>query len=72
VIGIDTNVLVRYIAQDDPRQSPQATKLIEQDCDSATSGARWAGGSRRTGVAPHSPFTIPDKAFATLTAAGAV
>jgi len=30
VIGLDTNVLVRYLAQDDPTQSPQATALIEQ------------------------------------------
>lgn len=29
MIGLDTNVLVRYIAQDDPKQSPQATRLIE-------------------------------------------
>jgi predicted nucleic-acid-binding protein len=29
VIGLDTNVLVRYIAQDDPAQSEQATRLIE-------------------------------------------
>lgn len=29
MIGLDANVLVRYIAQDDPRQSLQATKLIE-------------------------------------------
>jgi predicted nucleic-acid-binding protein len=29
MIGIDTNVLVRYIAQDDNTQSPLATKLIE-------------------------------------------
>lgn len=36
MIGIDTNVLVRYIAQDDPLQSPKATKLIEQVCASAT------------------------------------
>lgn len=28
MIGLDTNVLVRYIAQDDPRQSPRATTLI--------------------------------------------
>lgn len=28
MIGLDTNVLVRYIAQDDPKQSPIATKLI--------------------------------------------
>ena len=29
MIGLDTNVLVRYLAQDDPVQSPQATELIE-------------------------------------------
>ena len=29
MVGLDTNVLVRYIAQDDPKQSAQATKLIE-------------------------------------------
>lgn len=29
MIGLDTNVLVRYIMQDDPRQSPRATSLIE-------------------------------------------
>ena len=29
MIGIDTNVLVRYSAQDDATQSPQATQLIE-------------------------------------------
>lgn len=29
MIGLDTNVLVRYLAQDDARQSAQATRLIE-------------------------------------------
>lgn len=29
MIGLDANVLVRYIAQDDPLQSALATKLIE-------------------------------------------
>ena len=29
MIGLDTNVLVRYIMQDDSRQSPKATRLIE-------------------------------------------
>jgi len=29
MIGLDTNVLVRYIMQDDAKQSPKATKLIE-------------------------------------------
>jgi predicted nucleic-acid-binding protein len=29
MIGLDTNILVRYLAQDDPLQSPIATDLIE-------------------------------------------
>ena len=29
MIGLDTNVLVRYVTQDDPRQSPKATQLVE-------------------------------------------
>jgi predicted nucleic-acid-binding protein len=29
MIGLDTNILVRYLAQDDPVQSPIATELIE-------------------------------------------
>jgi predicted nucleic-acid-binding protein len=29
MIGLDTNVLVRYIMQDDAQQSPKATALIE-------------------------------------------
>jgi predicted nucleic-acid-binding protein len=29
MIGLDTNVLVRYIVQDDPKHSPKATQLIE-------------------------------------------
>ena len=29
MIGLDTNVLVRYLAQDDRRQSAAATRLIE-------------------------------------------
>lgn len=30
MIGLDTNVLVRYLAQDDAQQSALATRLIEQ------------------------------------------
>jgi predicted nucleic-acid-binding protein len=30
MIGLDTNVLVRYIAQDDPHQSARATEIIER------------------------------------------
>lgn len=31
MIGLDTNVLVRYLAQDDARQAAIATRLIERD-----------------------------------------
>lgn len=30
MIGLDTNILVRYLAQDDPVQSPKATEIIER------------------------------------------
>jgi predicted nucleic-acid-binding protein len=29
MVGLDTNILVRYLAQDDPIQSPLATDIIE-------------------------------------------
>jgi predicted nucleic-acid-binding protein len=29
VIGLDTNVLVRYVMQDDPRQSARAARLVD-------------------------------------------
>lgn len=32
MIGLDTNVLVRYLAQDDSQQSALAVKLIEGAC----------------------------------------
>lgn len=32
MIGLDTNVLVRYFAQDDPLQSPLAVDFIESVC----------------------------------------
>jgi predicted nucleic-acid-binding protein len=30
MIGLDTNVVVRYLTQDDPIQSPKATEIIER------------------------------------------
>ena len=30
MIGLDTNILVRYLAQDDPIQSPKATEIMER------------------------------------------
>jgi predicted nucleic-acid-binding protein len=38
VIGLDTNVLVRYIAQDDPRQTAKAVELVENECDETRPG----------------------------------
>lgn len=38
MIGLDTNVLVRYIVQDDPRQSAIATKFIEKECTAERPG----------------------------------
>ena len=32
MIGLDTNILIRYIVQDDARQAKRATKLIESMC----------------------------------------
>jgi predicted nucleic-acid-binding protein len=38
MIGIDTNVLMRYIAQDDKVQSPRATAFIEKECSTTAPG----------------------------------
>ncbi|MEO6968123.1 MAG: type II toxin-antitoxin system VapC family toxin [Rhodanobacteraceae bacterium] len=35
MIGLDTNVLVRYVVQDDARQAVLATRLIEQKLDAS-------------------------------------
>ena len=31
MIGLDTNILVRYLTQDDPAQAARATRLMEQE-----------------------------------------
>ena len=38
MIGLDTNVLIRYLAQDDARQSAIATRLIEKTLSPANRG----------------------------------
>lgn len=38
MIGLDTNVLVRYLTQDDPTQSAQANALIEQQLSAVEPG----------------------------------
>lgn len=38
MIGLDTNVLVRYIVQDHPEQSAAAARLIEEHCTAQAPG----------------------------------
>jgi len=38
VIGLDTNVIVRYLTQDDPKQAELANRLIEQTLTAETPG----------------------------------
>ena len=38
MIGLDTNVLVRYIVQDDPEQAAAAERLIEETCTTQSPG----------------------------------
>lgn len=38
MIGLDTNVLVRHLTQDDPVQSPLASAFIEQNLSADTPG----------------------------------
>ena len=38
MIGLDTNVIVRYVVQDDPRQSAAATRLMEKTLSAENPG----------------------------------
>lgn len=38
MIGLDTNVLVRYLVRDEPRQTRAATRLLETSCTVETPG----------------------------------
>ena len=38
MIGLDTNVLVRYLVQDDPRQAAAANRLVETRCTRESPG----------------------------------
>jgi predicted nucleic-acid-binding protein len=38
MIGLDTNVLIRYIVQDDPDQAGRAARLIEERCSRGEPG----------------------------------
>lgn len=38
MIGLDTNILVRYITQDEPAQSKAAARLLEESCSEDSPG----------------------------------
>lgn len=38
MIGIDTNVLVRYLTRDDPRQAQLAAQVLERECTKENPG----------------------------------
>lgn len=38
MIGLDTNVIARYVVRDDPRQTAAATRLIESACTPESPG----------------------------------
>jgi predicted nucleic-acid-binding protein len=38
MIGLDTNVLVRYLTQDDPKQSARATRVLEKEVSESVPG----------------------------------
>ena len=38
MVGLDTNILVRYLTQDDPGQSLRATRLIKRDLSERNPG----------------------------------
>lgn len=38
MIGLDTNVLVRYITQDEPQQARRASRIIEELCNKTSPG----------------------------------
>ncbi len=66
MIGIDTNILLRYLAQDDPVQSPQATKIMSQlfteDCAGFISLVTIA----ETEWVLRSIYRLPDNAIAAV------
>jgi len=54
MIGLDTNILVRYLAQDDPIQSPLATDIIEYRLTEGNPGFISIVDLGRDGVGPGS------------------
>lgn len=63
MIAIDSNVLLRYLLQDDPAQSKQAAALITGDEDVLITDVvlvktMWTLNSRRRGINPLAQFWL--------------
>jgi predicted nucleic-acid-binding protein len=66
VIGIDTNILVRHLTQDDPIQSPRATHLIERVLTQDHPGFISLVTIVETVWVLRSSFRLPDAAIAAI------
>jgi predicted nucleic-acid-binding protein len=64
VIGIDTNVLVRYLAQDDAVQSAMATELIERRLTALNPGFISVVAMAETAWVLARSYRLDDKAIA--------
>lgn len=52
MIGLDSNVIVRYLAQDDPVQSAKATELLERESQRRETWFRKHRGDGRDCMGP--------------------
>ena len=64
MIGLDTNVLVRYLAQDDPVQSPRATEIVERQLTEAEPGFISVVAMVETVWVLHRAYGLADKEIA--------
>jgi predicted nucleic-acid-binding protein len=64
VIGLDTNILVRYLIQDDPTQSSKATELIERRLTQRNPGFISSLVMAETAWVLERAYDIPDREIA--------
>ena len=66
MIGLDTNILIRYFAQDDPVQSPKATQIIERRLSEENRGFISVVAMVETVWVLHRAYGLPDHKIATV------
>jgi len=64
MIGLDTNILVRYLAQDDPEQSRKATEIIERRLIEAGPGFASVVAIAETAWVLDRVYRLPDQEIA--------